>query len=519
MSTNLITPYMSRSALHEQMRKSGVVAPFAAVQILDPKEAKSVSILSALIHGEAASSLAHHFMTNADKGEAPALYEEWAHSHTQRSQDAGGVFSSLFGGGGTGVGGSSGSGGGGGGGGGGKQVDEVRDLIVEHATPSSGQHSPSHSSPPNQESRDQDRIHGPTFTYRYTLAHSLPYLKVSTPRCEEENLHFDKKACAINDLSPCRYSDKVTFWMEKPAVDRRNEVKLPTGAQFVLGDPGHSCQTACAQIGLKCDIANVQALNNCMALREHFDCTGSCVAGSSIFDAKWPAIVIPRQERQRGSKTKGNANQSATATATVPQVPPPPALSSKCVHGFPRDHATCGGAHPRMRRACACSGALAKGAVRGIAFAKQEEADAQAAEAAAKSKSAGGGAGKAVVPPGTGASEGVDKALWKVPPDTEVKVVRGGLGESCTEACSNLEEGFACDQDNLPALNNCDALRNNFGCKECSPNEGNDQPAFVPSAPVGQMPEGRCLVKRSKSFLCRGQHRDTQRLCACVRDV
>ena len=113
----------------------------------------------------------------------------------------------------------------------------------------------------------------------------------------------------------------------------------------------------------------------------------------------------------------------------------------------------------------------------------------------------------------------------KKPPDptTELPkdavVVKAEREESCDERCEKQEGNMRCTTDAIKAINNCDRMKQHFGCEAgCDSNFGEDQPAYVwPEAPQPALP-AKCLINDpdKQMISCSGKHRLTSRLCACV---
>ena len=138
-----------------------------------------------------------------------------------------------------------------------------------------------------------------------------------------------------------------------------------------------------------------------------------------------------------------------------------------------------------------------------------------------------------------------------IPPlPTDVKARASAVGESCDDACDEID--MRCDlrmfdgatersaaaalrsltlsltfsvrirqrsRDACAAvLNFCEQLDVAFGgCERgCQMSFGRDQPAYLPTQPGGES-GGECLVnKNPRIFDCAGKHVQTRRLCPCV---
>ena len=88
-------------------------------------------------------------------------------------------------------------------------------------------------------------------------------------------------------------------------------------------------------------------------------------------------------------------------------------------------------------------------------------------------------------------------------------------GSSCNQVCS--KKGMKCRQDLLSLLNTCQALNEQFPCRDCIKSIGSDQPAYVsPTAPQSHSP-GKCVYStQPEKSTCDASHASTLRLCACA---
>ena len=109
---------------------------------------------------------------------------------------------------------------------------------------------------------------------------------------------------------------------------------------------------------------------------------------------------------------------------------------------------------------------------------------------------------------------------WRLPATTfdNSVLVKGKMNISCDEVCQM--HGYSCDIHALERGNECDVLKQEFGCRGCSFETGADLPAHVvPDAPLSTA--GWCLIVETGlgpggRLLCEGNFKWTERLCGCV---
>ncbi|KFM24030.1 DDT domain-containing protein [Auxenochlorella protothecoides] len=101
------------------------------------------------------------------------------------------------------------------------------------------------------------------------------------------------------------------------------------------------------------------------------------------------------------------------------------------------------------------------------------------------------------------------------------RLVAGGVGQSCTQACAAGRGVCVGDGGPIPAaLRDCDILRDHFGCEAgcaASPLGGDVHPAYIkPKAPTWQLPT-MCIAPAASSaaFNCSAASAAVQRLCPC----
>ncbi len=102
----------------------------------------------------------------------------------------------------------------------------------------------------------------------------------------------------------------------------------------------------------------------------------------------------------------------------------------------------------------------------------------------------------------------------RILPSADVAVVAAAPATDCDDTCERA--GQMCSPNDMPWLNNCNVLKQNFACeKGCLLEAGADIPAYVS---VKVMPTyGFCVRKmHNEQILCKGLHQGTSRLCACV---
>lgn len=97
----------------------------------------------------------------------------------------------------------------------------------------------------------------------------------------------------------------------------------------------------------------------------------------------------------------------------------------------------------------------------------------------------------------------------------ELVPVAGLQGESCEKSCA--KGGMACDPEQFHFLNNCEDMINNFGCKFCAHQTGDELPSYV--VDDFQPTVGQCLVTFLSPLQCDTKHPSTRRLCPCMPRV
>eukprot|EP01024_Parvocaulis_polyphysoides_P057238 TRINITY_DN60801_c0_g1_i1.p1 TRINITY_DN60801_c0_g1~~TRINITY_DN60801_c0_g1_i1.p1 ORF type:complete len:304 (+),score=7.74 TRINITY_DN60801_c0_g1_i1:36-914(+) len=102
-----------------------------------------------------------------------------------------------------------------------------------------------------------------------------------------------------------------------------------------------------------------------------------------------------------------------------------------------------------------------------------------------------------------------------------VTVLSTETGQSCTQACTG--RNLYCSEEHLRLLNNCNWLRNFFGCEAgCEPQSGStqgfDQPSYMVPAAIKKDNPSMCLLNSGGglTFSCEGKRQNAQRLCTCV---
>eukprot|EP01023_Acetabularia_acetabulum_P013176 TRINITY_DN16302_c0_g1_i1.p2 TRINITY_DN16302_c0_g1~~TRINITY_DN16302_c0_g1_i1.p2 ORF type:complete len:181 (-),score=24.43 TRINITY_DN16302_c0_g1_i1:124-666(-) len=103
----------------------------------------------------------------------------------------------------------------------------------------------------------------------------------------------------------------------------------------------------------------------------------------------------------------------------------------------------------------------------------------------------------------------------------EITVVSGEAGQSCTQACQTKNQ--RCSEEHLKLLNNCNWLRDHFGCEAgCetdSDMQGFERPAYVSQSAIKKDNPSMCLLSEATGefgFSCEAKRQNTLRLCACA---
>eukprot|EP01080_Neovahlkampfia_damariscottae_P010838 gene10838-3458_t len=76
---------------------------------------------------------------------------------------------------------------------------------------------------------------------------------------------------------------------------------------------------------------------------------------------------------------------------------------------------------------------------------------------------------------------------------------------SCDIYCQ--KKNLMCDNDSFQFINNCEILKNNFGCTSCHSSENNVSPLIF---------NNKCFVKRNKNFDCSHISKVGNRVCPCI---
>eukprot|EP00929_Paragymnodinium_shiwhaense_P084326 TRINITY_DN4507_c0_g1_i1.p1 TRINITY_DN4507_c0_g1~~TRINITY_DN4507_c0_g1_i1.p1 ORF type:complete len:836 (-),score=194.41 TRINITY_DN4507_c0_g1_i1:209-2716(-) len=87
-------------------------------------------------------------------------------------------------------------------------------------------------------------------------------------------------------------------------------------------------------------------------------------------------------------------------------------------------------------------------------------------------------------------------------------------GQSCNEACRELGPGHKCDVEQMEFMNDCNILKEHFGCEAgCAHQVGKELPCYVSD---DKQPTWRqCLVTFISVMNCESKHKSTRRLCSC----